>query len=255
MLAIGAVSADDSLKADENQDIISAPYAECDDILGEAQHARFSIENSTSLWEISVLDDDDNYVCEGTVIYGFENQDSKSFSLSGYQNTLYVKMYDYFDYLPGSMTFSYSGENYNVSDLNVYAGELPDSIIAHDVVDESDFTATFLDGDGNPLTDGTAIFYVYDDGKDYYKAFYPKIDSNGVSGIGLALPVNNYTVHIYNPVTGQQKYCSWNVSREDESRYVTVRASQVGGRLIVSAVDVNGKNVTTGTFLFMMRLI
>ena len=247
MVAVGAVSASDSQAAGEIQDVISAPADE--DILADAQNARFSIENSTSPWEISVLDDDDNYVVEGTVTCGFDNPDSKSiFWLTEYSPTFLIQPYWYYNYLPGNLTFSYSGENYNVSDLNVYMDELPDSIIAHDVVDEFTFQATFLDDKGNPLTEGTAMFHIVRD--DYYKALDPEIDSNGVASIDVALPVGNYSVQIYNPLTGQKKHCTWNVSKEDESKYVTVKASQVGGRLIASAVDVNGNNVTTGIFLF-----
>ena len=243
IIAISAVSANDC----ENQDVISAPADE--DILGDVQHARFSIENSTTPWEISVLDDNDNYVCEGTVTYGFDNPDSKrTFWLYDYSYTISIMPYQYCDYLPGNLTFSYTGENYTVSDLNIYMDELPDTIIAHDVVDEFNFTATFLDDKGNPLTGQTAMFHV--EGESYYKAWYPEIDSNGTAGINVALPIGNYTVYAGNPVTYQSKYYAWNVSKEDESKYVTVKASQVGGRLIVSAHDVNGKNVTTGTFLF-----
>ena len=134
-MAISAVSAqdiaDDTTVRHENQNINELSTVVDDvgttDILQEGEHARINIKNDTSYWEISVLDDNDNPVTEGTIWYNFENHDfAGGYGL--YYGSAPFPLYSYYDYFPDNVIFSYEG-NYRVDNLNISMDKLFPSIL------------------------------------------------------------------------------------------------------------------------------
>ncbi len=258
IIAIGAVSAQDINNdtvvsyENPNTDELStlAVDDETTDILQDPSHARFNIENRTSILDISVLDDDDLYVKEGMVYLSLEDYGTIMYTELCEDNYgISFDLYQYYNMLPNTLMITYEGENYNVDNLNISVDKITDSIIANDVVGESSFSATFLDRNGNPLTNERGSFSVYDNDR-YYNHFDIFTDDNGVAVIDKPIPIGNYRVLINNFGTGQYKNCGWNITEEDENKIAEIVVYQSGSELIVGAVDKDGNKISHGTFDF-----
>ena len=198
----------------------------------------------------SVVDNDGNYIQEGYLIFTSENGGSISEGLWSDYVSFNLYDFDFTDY-PQNILIEYYNEDYLLANCTVYVEGLTDSIVASDVVDEFSFSATFLDYSGNPFDDEGVYFSVHNSDWSYSEYFYPLLDSEGVAVINAVLPIDNYTVYVENFKTGQKKNYWWNMTKEDESKRVNIVASQSGCNLIVSVVDVNGNNLTSGTFYFI----
>ena len=253
MLALGSVSAqdigDDALVGVENQDIndLSVNIIDDADILQETSNARFSVNNSTSHWEVSVLDDDDNLVTEGNIILSFENSSlSSSFEIHDYKPVFDFPIYRYYEILPDTMILAYDGQNHTADSIKISIDALTDSITARDVVDEYSFSAVLCDAQGNPLNEVEVPFVI--SGKNgYYDELYHLTDSNGSVTINPSLPVDNYTVYVTNIVTEQFKHYSWNITKEDDSRKAFINVSRDNYKFTINAVDADGNNISNGS--------
>ena len=199
---------------------------------------------------VGAVDKDGNNVTSGTFWFTAEDGDKRDLDLWG-ESFVSFNLYDFdFNGYPQNISIDFTSDDYYPANSSVYVGELTDTIVAEDVVDEFSFNATFLDDSGNPLNEMDVSFDVYCEDGSYYNSFYVSTDSMGVAVIDPTLVIGNYTVHVENRVTGQFKYYWWNITKEDDSKVVEICVSQVGGRLIVGAVDKDGNNVTSGTFWF-----
>ena len=256
IIAVGAVSAqdinNDSSISYENQNVselstLAVDDVETADILQDPSHARFNIENTTSILYISVLDDDDFYVKEGMIYLSLEDYGTiKYIQLNEYGYSISFDLYEYYDMLPNNLIITYEGENYNVDNLNISV-DITDSIIANDVVGESYFSATFLDRNGYPLTNERVSFSVYDN-NHLIKYFGILTDDNGVAVVDKPVPIGNYRVLINNYGTGQYKNCRWNITKEDENKISKIVAYQNGSDIVLRAVDKDGNNISYGSF-------
>ena len=250
IVSLGCVSAQEDANVTalgcENPDISSV-----DDGIGTADiladgdsHGRFNVSNDTLEWRISVLDDEGNYVTEGSISFL-----DKSVHIDEWVPYAFLDLYEYYDYFPGNITFHYEG-NYQVDDLTVYVDSLVDTINASDVVD-GPFSATLYDEYGNILSDKIVEFHVLNDDLSYDKKFYRYTDYDGVATLDVALPIGNYTVNIFNSEKKQHKCCWWNITKEDEDKFVNITVFQDANILVVSAVDKYGNNVTGANFRFI----
>ena len=272
IIALGAVSAqdiDDSALVSyesQNADRLSAlgvDDVETADILQTDSNSQISALDENKSVEIiayqnegkliaSAVDNDGNYMHEG--YFSFTSENGGSIHESLWNDYVSFNLYNFdIKYYPQDILIEYYIDGYLLANCTFYAEGLTDSIVASDVVDEYSFSATFLDYSGNPLNPfdvEEAYFQVCNGDSSYYQDYFARLNSEGVAVINTVLPVDNYTVYVENTGTGQRKYYWWNMTKEDENKRVNIVASQSDGKLIVSAVDCNGNNLTRGTFYF-----
>ena len=242
-LTVDDVETADILQTDSNSQILALDENKSVDIVVNQEKNRI---------KVSVVDNDGIYMHEGSLSFISENGEQRYESL--WNDYVSFNLYD-FDVAgyPQNILIEYYCDGYLRANCTFYAEGLTDSIVASDVVDENSFSATFLDYSGNPLNPfdvEEAYFQVYNGDKSYYQDYFARLNSEGVAVINTVLPVDNYTVYVENTGTGQRKYYWWNMTKEDENKRVNIVASQSDGKLIVSAVDCNGNNLTRGTFYF-----
>ena len=266
IIAAGTVSAqdinDDAAISYENQNVSTLSTIDVDEIetadilesnsdseisvLGEDYEVEIITNRNGGNLIVSAINGDGDYYSDGLFRFTAENGDCREHYFSG-DTSVSFNLYEFdIGEYPQSINIDFYNDDYFLANSSFYVGELTDSIVAEDIVDVFSFLAEFFDASGAYLIEGeNAYFRVYNEDGSFDKDFTVPIYS--FAEISPALPVGDYRVYVENGVTGQHKIYWWNITEEDDSKFVEVVASQVGSYLIVSAVDYEHNNITSGT--------
>ena len=234
---IDTLSVDENIK---NTDVLN-------DDVNNNKSAEINCVQEENFLVVRVVDSDGKNLTEGDFTFISEDSDVYYGRLAG--NPFYLlNLYDFeYDEFPQNLFINFVNKDYNVS--TSFFCTLNNTIIAHDVFNESSFSATFLGNDYIPVNKGYMSFIV-DDGDSYYNEFYISTNENGKAVLDLALEPANYTVFVWNTISGQKAYFNWNVTQRDPAKKSRINVTSNGYTIFFNLVD--GLNNTVGKCNFKM---
>lgn len=119
---------------------------------------------------------------------------------------------------------------------------MENTIIAHDVFNESTFTASFLGNDYGLVTNWMMKMTLYKEGL-YYNEFNINTDKRGQIVLDLALEPANYTVLIHNMFSGQYAEYNWTIIQRDKAKESKINVTVDGFDIIYNLIDGAGNIV------------
>ncbi len=187
---------------------------------------------------ISALDSENK-----TVTSGYFNVDGNFMELDedGYVSFNLFSLHNIDEY-PKNLSITYTGNEYYDANIT-FPAELNNTIIANNVSGENSFNATILDSSQNPIKRSVSFAITNDDSTIYV---YADSDENGFASISPALNPGNYTVTVYNYVTGQYSNFWWNFTRKIDNRTSTINATLKDYNLLFNVLNESGDVIEHG---------